>query len=210
MVARPASPYASSKLAGEHYCRATFESFGLETVALRYFNVFGPRQDPHSRYAAVIPKFVTAAQRNAGPVIYGDGGQARDFVFVADVVQANMLACTAPPEACRGEVFNIGSGSCTTINALWHLIADLTGCTAQPHYVPPRPGEVRNSLASLRRAQRTLGYAPTVTLDDGLRRTVEWFTLLQALDDLSTASAAAPQAKGRQADAITEVQQARV
>jgi nucleoside-diphosphate-sugar epimerase len=210
MVARPASPYASSKLAGEHYCRAIFESFGLQTVALRYFNVFGPRQDPRSRYAAVVPNFVAAAQANEGPVIYGDGEQTRDFVFVANVVQANMLACTAPPEACCGEAFNIGCGSRTTINKLWQLIAELAGCAAQPHYVPPRGGEVRDSVASLQRAQRMLGYEPTVTLDDGLRHTLEWFTLREALDDLSKASAAAPEPNGRPADDVAEVQQASV
>ena len=208
MVARPVSPYASSKLAGEHYCRAMSGSFGLQTVVLRYFNVFGPRQDPGSPYAAVVPKFVTAAQANEGPVIYGDGEQTRDFVFVANVVQANMLACAAPAEACCGEAFNIGCGSRTTINALWQLIADLAGCTARPHYVPPRAGEVRDSLASLHRAQRTLAYEPTISLDDGLRRTVEWFTLRRALDDVSTSSALAPQANDRPADDALEVQQA--
>jgi len=210
MVARPSSPYGSSKLAGEHYCRAMFASFGLETVALRYFNVFGPRQDPRSQYAAVVPKFVAAAQANERPAIYGDGEQTRDFVFVTNIVQANMLACSAPAEACCGEAFNIGSGSRTTINALWRQIADLAGCTAQPHYMPSRPGDVRDSHASLQRAQRALNYTPVITLDDGLRHTVEWFTLRRALADIASASAVTPHANGRPANEGAHVQQATV
>jgi nucleoside-diphosphate-sugar epimerase len=180
MVPRPLSPYAVSKLAGEHYCRALYASFGIETVALRYFNIFGPRQDPTSQYAAVVPKFIVAAQSNEGPVIFGDGEQTRDFTFVANAVRANMLACVAETDAC-GEVFNVGCGARITVNELWRRIAALAECTAQPRYVPARGGDVRDSLASLERSQKLLGYAPVVTIDDGLRRTVEWYTLQSAV-----------------------------
>jgi len=185
MVPRPLSPYAVSKLAGEQYCRALCASFGIETVALRYFNIFGPRQDPTSQYAAVVPKFITAAQANEGPVIYGDGGQTRDFTFVANAVRANMAACIAPSTAC-GEVFNVGCGARISVNDLWGRIAALVECSAQPHYVPARAGDVRDSLASLERSRQILGYSPAVSLDEGLRRTVEWYTLRKALAGAST------------------------
>jgi len=187
MVARPMSPYAVSKLAGEHYCRALTVSFGLETVALRYFNIFGPRQDPASQYAAVVPKFISAAQRNEGPVIYGDGEQTRDFTFVANAVRANMLACIAPSAAC-GEVFNVGCGGRISVNELWRRIAALVGSSAQPLYAPSRAGDVRDSLASLEQSEHVLGYAPAVTIDDGLRQTVEWFTVHQALAEATVGS----------------------
>jgi len=184
MVPRPLSPYAVSKLAGEHYCRALTASFGIETVALRYFNIFGPRQDPASQYAAVVPKFIASAQSNEGPVIYGDGEQTRDFTFVANAVRANMLACVATTAAC-GEVFNVGCGARISVNELWARIAALVECTAQPHYVPARAGDVRDSLASLERSQRLLGYTPAVTIDDGLRSSVEWYTLRRAVIESS-------------------------
>ena len=175
MVTRPLSPYAVTKLTGEHYCRAMYSSFGLETVALRYFNIFGPRQDPLSQYAAVVPKFVVAAQEAEGPTIFGDGEQTRDFTFVANAVRANMLACIAPNEAC-GEVFNVGCGTRITVNELWRQIAAFVGTSATPRYEPARGGDVRDSLASLDRTRRVLGYEPSVSLEDGLQRTVEWFT----------------------------------
>src|SRR5436190_723021 len=190
MVPRPLSPYAVSKLAGEHYCRALNASFGIETVALRYFNIFGPRQDPESQYAAVVPKFIASAQSNEGPWIYGDGGQTRDFTFVANAVRANMLACVATPAAC-GEVFNVGCGTRISVNELWARIAALVECTAQPHYVSARAGDVRDSLASLERSQRFLGYAPAVTIDDGLRRSVEWYTVHRAVVEASAQPVAA-------------------
>jgi len=184
MVPRPLSPYAVSKLVGEQYCRALHASFGIETVALRYFNIFGPRQDPTSQYAAVVPKFITAAQANEGPVIYGDGEQTRDFTFVANAVRANLMACIAPSNAC-GEVFNVGCGGRISVNELWSRIASLVECTAQPHYVPSRPGDVHDSLASLKRSEQFLSYSPVVSLDDGLRQTVEWYTLRKALVEVS-------------------------
>lgn len=181
MVPRPLSPYAVSKLAGEQYCRACSASFGIETVALRYFNIFGPRQDPQSQYAAVVPKFITAALANDGPVIYGDGEQTRDFTFVANAVRANMLACIAPARGCCGEVFNVGCGTRISVNELWRKIAVLLECSEQAHYMPSRSGDVRDSLASLQCSQHALGYSPMVSIDDGLRQTVEWYTLRHAL-----------------------------
>lgn len=174
MVPRPRSPYAVAKLTGEQYCRAFHASYGLETVSLRYFNVFGPRQDPESRYAAVIPLFVTAALEATAPVIFGDGEQSRDFTYVSNVVDANLKASVAPPAA-SGEVFNIGAGSRTTINRLWDRIAELTGATVAPSREAARPGDVRHSLASLDRSRDVLGYEPTIDVDEGLLRTVGWY-----------------------------------
>lgn len=172
MVARPLSPYAVAKLAGEQYCRAFHASFGVPTVALRYFNVFGPRQDPTSQYAAVVPKFISLALAGESPTIFGDGEQTRDFTFVANVVRANLLACQAAPAA-LGEVCNIGCGERITVNELWHRIRSLVGATVQARYEPSRTGDVRDSLASLDRARSLLGYEPVVTLDEGLRVVVD-------------------------------------
>ena len=196
MPPRPLSPYAVSKLAGEHYCRALHASFGIEAVALRYFNIFGPRQDPASQYAAVVPKFIVAAQSSEAPVIFGDGEQTRDFTFVANAVRANMLACIAPTAAC-GEVFNVGCGARISVNQLWQRIASLVGCEEQAHYVPARTGDVRDSLASLERSKGLLGYTPAVTIDEGLRRTVEWYTVRQAVVEASAEPAAIAQSAGR-------------
>jgi nucleoside-diphosphate-sugar epimerase len=171
---RPLSPYAASKLAGEDYLRVFYETYGLETVGLRYFNVFGPRQDPHSQYSAAIPKFISAAFSGAPPTIFGDGEQTRDFTYVANVVQANMLACEAPPQA-LGRIFNVGCGERVSVNRLWKYIRDLTGGTVEPEYKPARLGEVRDSVACLERIRRVLGYEPQVGLHEGLRRTVEFF-----------------------------------
>ena len=171
MVPRPRSPYAAAKLAGEDYCRAFHASYGLPTVSLRYFNVFGPRQDPSSAYAAVVPKFIAAALSNAAPVIYGDGEQTRDFTYVANVVRANLAACDAR-DAALGEAFNIGCGDRLSINALWGRVRAIAGGTAAPRHEPPRAGDVRDSLASVSRAHELLGWTPTIGLDEGLRRTL--------------------------------------
>ena len=172
MPSRPLSPYAAAKLAGEHYMRAFHASYGLETVSLRYFNIFGPRQDPTSQYAAVVPKFITCALKGEAPTIYGDGEQTRDFTYIANAVQANMLACQAPAEAC-GQVFNVGCGERITVNQLWERITKAVGVELAPNYVPTRTGDVRDSLASLTLSEKFLGYQPLVNVEEGVRRTME-------------------------------------
>jgi nucleoside-diphosphate-sugar epimerase len=168
------SPYALQKHAGESYCRLYTELYGLETVALRYFNVYGPRQDPKSEYAAVIPKFITACLHGESPTIFGDGEQTRDFVMVYDAVQANLLAADAPRAA--GRVCNIAAGKRTSLNELIAVIRQETGAKALPRHAPPREGDVRDSVASLENARELLGYEPRVALGDGLRITIESFS----------------------------------
>ncbi len=172
----PLSPYAVSKLAGEQYLGAFHASFGLPTVALRYFNVFGPRQDPASEYAAVVPRFVTAALSGGPVTIYGDGEQSRDFTFVADVVQANLLAAEAPPEA-FGRAFNVAYDQRHSVNELLREIRGLVPEVPQPepNHAPPRAGEIRDSQADITAAREVLGYEPKFTFLEGLRLTVEWF-----------------------------------
>lgn len=171
----PLSAYAASKLSGEAYCRAFWRSFGLETVVLRYFNIFGPRQNLDSQYGAVVPLFIAAALRGDAPIIFGDGEQTRDFTYVTNVVEANLLACHAPAEDVVGEIFNIGYGSATSICELWQRISEIAGLMLEPLHEPARPGDVRHSLASIALARERLGYAPVVDLDDGLRRTIAYF-----------------------------------
>jgi len=168
----PLSPYAVSKLAGEHYCRAFYHVYGLPTVALRYFNVFGPRQDPASQYAAAIPKFVVAMLRGEPPTIYGDGYQSRDFTYVANVVQANLLACESPDGV--GGVFNVGCGEQHTLLELISHLCQILGTTIEPQFTDPRPGDVRHSQADISQIQRTTGYQPDVGFYEGLERTVAW------------------------------------
>jgi len=173
MIPAPKSPYAVSKLAGEYYCRTFTEVYGLETVCLRYFNVFGPRQDPASQYAAVIPKFITAMLRGEPPTVYGDGHQSRDFTHVSNVVQANLLAATAPDVA--GQVFNIACGRHYTLLDLIAILNNILGIHVTPVHTDPRPGDVRHSLADVTAAQKALGYQVEVDFYEGLRRTVAWF-----------------------------------
>jgi len=174
MLPAPKSPYAVSKMGGEQYCRAFAEVFALETVCLRYFNVFGPRQDPASQYSAVIPLFITALLQGEAPTIYGDGRQSRDFTYVANVVQANLLAAVAPREAV-GRVFNIACGQRFTLLDLVAALRDILDIDVEPIHAAPRPGDVRHSLADISAAQETLGYNPTVSFHEGLRRTVAWY-----------------------------------
>jgi len=171
----PRSPYAVSKLAGEQYVLAYARAGLVEGVALRYFNVFGPRQSPHSAYAAVIPAFLMAAADGGRPVVFGDGSQTRDFTFVENVVEANILAATRPREAANGWVVNVGAGVQTSLLALLDAIGQITSRQLQPEFRPPRPGDVHASLASLDRAAQVLHYRPGVGLDEGLRRTWSWF-----------------------------------
>jgi UDP-glucose 4-epimerase len=165
----PISPYAVGKLAGEGYCRSFFEVYGVETVALRYFNVFGPRQDPMSQYAAVIPRFITAMLADEPPTIYGDGEQSRDFTYVANVAEANLLAMQSPEAA--GRVFNAACGERITLNRVAEDLMGITGREITPLYEPPRPGDVRHSLADISAATETLGYRPSVDFGTGLALT---------------------------------------
>lgn len=175
MVPRPLSPYAVQKYTGECYCRAFHASYGLPTVSLRYFNIYGPRQDPNSLYAAVIPKFITNAVNNVPPVIYGDGEQTRDFTNIKNVIHANLLATTAESEA-FGEVVNIGCGERISVNQLWHRIKEAVGASVNPDYQPRRASDVRDSLASLERAHNLIGYEPVTDFAEGLHETIEYFT----------------------------------
>jgi len=174
-VTRPLSPYAASKLAGEEYCVAFHATYGLETVVLRYFNIFGPRQDPNSQYAAVVPRFITSALAGERPTIFGDGGQTRDFVFIANIVHANVLAARALAAGVVGQVFNVGCGKGVSVNELWEHIRTLAGVPLAPHYTQGRAGEVRDSVADLAKTTRLLGYQPIVDFEDGLRQTVAFY-----------------------------------
>ncbi|MFQ5913605.1 MAG: SDR family oxidoreductase [Nitrospinota bacterium] len=169
----PLSPYAVGKLCGEQYCRVYCELHGLETVSLRYFNVFGPRQDPASPYAAVIPRFIFALLSGRRPVVYGDGEQTRDFTFVSNAVDANILASTA--EGAPGRVFNLACSVRTSVNALLDLLRQIIGTSAEADYEPPQPGDVRDSQADISQAREFLGFEPAVDLEEGLRKTAQWF-----------------------------------
>lgn len=173
MAPQPMSPYAIAKLAGERYCRTFYQLYGFETVALRYFNVFGPRQDPASAYAAVIPLFTAALLAGKPITIHGDGQQSRDFVFVKDVAEANLLACTAPGAA--GGVFNIAGGQRRTLLELVDNLAAVTGREPHLEYTPPRPGDVPHSQADISLAEKSIGYRPAVDLPAGLVHTVACF-----------------------------------
>lgn len=173
MKPSPLSPYALTKLTGEEYCRLFYSIYGLETVSLRYFNVFGPNQDPTSTYAAVIPKFITAMILGKEVTIYGDGGQSRDFTFVENVVEANILATKVTNGL--GQTFNIACGQRVTINELAKNIAKMLNVDVKPVHLEPRPGDVRHSLADISNAQHFLGYEPKIGFEEGLRITIEWY-----------------------------------
>ncbi|MBN1813019.1 MAG: SDR family oxidoreductase [Anaerolineae bacterium] len=173
MLPRPKSPYAVSKLTGEQYCQAFTEVYGLETVCLRYFNVFGPRQDPTSQYSGVIPLFITAMLRGEAPTVHGDGLQSRDFSYISNVVHANLLAAAAPGAA--GRVFNIACGERYTLLDMIAALNDILGTQIEPVYTEPRVGDVRHSLADISAAEEALGYRVLVDFYDGLRQTVAWY-----------------------------------
>ena len=170
---RPLSPYGVGKLVGEKYGQVFHALHGLRAVALRYFNVFGPRQDPHSEYSAVIPLFVTRVLRGERPTIFGDGEQSRDFVFVGDVVRANLAAAASP--AAAGEAVNVASGTETTVNGLLAAVNGILGARIEPVRAAPRPGDILRSAADIAKARRLLGFAPGLSFEDGLRKTVAWY-----------------------------------
>jgi nucleoside-diphosphate-sugar epimerase len=173
LAVAPLSPYGVAKYAGEAYCSSFYEVYGLETVSLRYFNVFGPRQSPISEYAAVVPNFISAALLDERPVVFGDGLQARDFTFVANVVQANVAAATT--EKAAGQVFNIGCGERTSVLALLGAVAEISGRELEARHLPARAGDIRVSVADIGKASAVLGYVPAVGLREGLRRGYELF-----------------------------------
>jgi UDP-glucose 4-epimerase len=169
----PLSPYAVAKLTGEYYCQAYFHSFGLETVGIRYFNVFGPRQDPESPYSAVIPLFVSRILTGQRPIIFGDGLQSRDFTYVANVVHGNLLAAERPNIG--GRVINVADGGQTTLLQLLTLLSQMLGRSIEPDFQPARVGDVRESLADISLARRLLGYEPKVRLEEGIKRTIAYY-----------------------------------
>jgi len=183
MGTAPLSPYALQKLVAEQYCQMFTTLYGLETVTIRYFNVFGPRQDPSSPYSGVISLFISALCEGRRPTIYGDGGQTRDFTYVANVVDGVLRACQAT--GARGEVINVATGGRISLNQLFAAVKDLVGATIDPIYADPRTGDVRDSQADIRKAQRLLGYQPRVSFEEGLGRTVAWYREAVATGRLS-------------------------
>lgn len=173
MPPNPLSPYALTKLTGEYYCRIFSSIYGLKTICLRYFNVFGPNQDPASQYAAVIPRFITALLRGESPIIYGDGEQSRDFTYVDNIVFANLLAAFSPEGS--GKAFNIGCGRRVTLNEMLTLLAAIQNVSIAPVWQEARPGDIRHSLADIALAASVLSYEPKVSLEEGLRLTLEWY-----------------------------------
>lgn len=183
MVPHPISPYAVQKLTGEHYMQAFASVYGLETVCLRYFNIFGPRQDANSQYSAVLAKFITQMQQNESPTIFGDGEQSRDFTFVANAVQANLKACVAPAAEVSGCVFNIATGTRFSLNQTFAMLQKIIGFSGPAKYAEARTGDVKHSLADISLAQKHLGYSADVSFEEGLRRTVEWYRQKQTAPD---------------------------
>jgi nucleoside-diphosphate-sugar epimerase len=170
---KPLSPYAVSKRVGELYGQVFAEAYGLETVSLRYFNVFGPRQDPTSQYAAAVPLFITKILASEAPTVYGDGEQSRDFTYVGNIVEANLLACRAP--AASGGIFNVACAEQVTVNTLIEKINALLGRTVRPAYADPRPGDIRHSFADIEAARVGLGFEPKVGFEEGLKKTIAWY-----------------------------------
>ena len=173
MLPSPLSPYAAAKLVGEYYCSVFSGVFGLQTISLRYFNVFGPHQDPTSQYAAAIPAFVTSILQDKPPTIYGDGEQSRDFTYVDNVVEANLLAARARKTA--GEVINIACGKAVTVNEIIDMINEFTGRKVKPIYTAPRPGDVKHSLADISLAKKLIGFTPKVSFRQGLEKAIDWY-----------------------------------
>src|ERR1700674_2310333 len=175
MTPDPISPYAVAKLASERYMISFYRCYGLETVALRYFNIFGPRQDPSSPYSGVLAKFITLMLSGQQPTMFGDGEQSRDFTYIDNAVDANLLACKAPAEQVAGKVFNVATGRRVTLNETFKLLQGLTSYAGAPLYAEERGGDIKHSLADISLAEKHLGYKPKVNFEDGLRRTVDWY-----------------------------------
>jgi nucleoside-diphosphate-sugar epimerase len=175
MVPMPIAPYPVQKLAGELYMRSYWQVYGLETVCLRYFNIFGPRQVPDSPYSGVMAKFTLLMLNGEQPTIFGDGEQGRDFTYVENAVSANLLALHAPAEKVAGKVFNVACGERHTLNKTYNILAELTGFAKPPIYGPERTGDIQNSLADISAAREAFGYEPRVSFEEGLRRTVAWY-----------------------------------
>jgi UDP-glucose 4-epimerase len=175
MVPMPIAPYPVQKLAGEFYMKSYWQVYGIETVCLRYFNIFGPRQVPDSPYSGVMAKFTLQMMRSERPTIFGDGEQGRDFTYVENAVSANLLALEAPAEKVAGRVFNVACGGCHTLNETFHVLADLLDFKEPPIYGPPRTGDIQNSLADISAAREAFGYEPKIGFEEGLRRTVAWY-----------------------------------
>lgn len=175
MVSHPISPYAVQKLTGELYMRAFASVYGLETVSIRYFNVFGPRQDANSQYSGVLAKFITSMLAGKSPTIYGDGEQSRDFTFIDNVVRANRLAAEAPATEVSGKMFNVATGIRYSLNQTYKILQNIIGFSGPVQYAPPRVGDVKHSLADISLAQKHLKYSPTVGFEEGLRWTVDWY-----------------------------------
>jgi nucleoside-diphosphate-sugar epimerase len=175
MVPNPMSPYAVAKLAGEHYLSSFSRCYDIETVTIRYFNVFGPQQDAASMYSGVLAKFITTMLGGERPTIFGDGEQSRDFTFIANVVNANLLACAAPKSKVSGRTFNVATGTRITLNETFRVLQELTGFKGEPIYGPERAGDIKHSLADISQAEEQFGYKPIVDFQEGLRRTVAWY-----------------------------------
>ncbi|MFZ0143662.1 MAG: SDR family oxidoreductase [Candidatus Sulfotelmatobacter sp.] len=175
MTPDPISPYAVAKLASEYYLTSFYRCYGLETVSLRYFNIFGPHQDPSSPYSGVLAKFITQMLAGQQPTIFGDGEQSRDFTYIDNAVEANLLACKAPAEQAAGKMFNVATGRRVTLNETFKLLQPLTSYAGSPIYGAERGGDIKHSLADISLAEKHLGYKPRVSFEDGLRRTVEWY-----------------------------------
>ena len=181
MIPDPISPYAVSKLTGEYYMRSFYRVYGLETVSIRYFNVFGPRQDPSSMYSGVLAVFITKMLQGEQPTIYGDGEQSRDFTYIENVISGNLLACEAPAEKVAGRFFNVATGTRVTLNQTYAILQKLTGFRQPPCYGPDRAGDIKHSLADIALAQQNLGYKTQVGFEAGLAHTVEWYKASQQL-----------------------------
>ncbi|MGH9511546.1 MAG: SDR family oxidoreductase [Terriglobales bacterium] len=175
MLPHPISPYAVAKLASEYYMTSFYRCYGLETVSLRYFNIFGPRQDPSSPYSGVLAKFITQMLAGQQPTIFGDGAQSRDFTFIENAVRANMLACKASAAKVAGGVFNVATGRRIDLNETFKIVKKLIGYSGEVKYAAERAGDVKHSLADMSKAEECLGYKPTIDFEEGLRRTIEWY-----------------------------------